>query len=459
MLIDPDGVNDVLSLLKASHFYKTNHTFIFRAISDLFEDGHPIDTLTVTNRLTEQGMLEKIGGAFYLTGLAERVPSAANVVQYCKIVIARANERLTIGACQGAVEEIYSREITAEEAHANIMATMDKIDTGGEYQSMEDIVPEAQAVVELVYKNHRIPGISTGYVDLDKYTGGFALGDLVILAGRPSMGKTALGMGILRNMARKGHPGANASIESGAQELAIRYLLQGRANNDTSDYTAGHITPEAMGAMRGEAKILKGLPIYIDDSGGQTLQQIRSRASRLKSRYGIEILMVDYIQLMSGSKKDNRTQEVGEYSRGLKRIARELDIVVLALSQLNRKPEARADHRPGMADLRESGDIEQDADKIIFIYRPEVYKKMTEITGPNQGRDNTNLAEIIVAKHRNGPTGDVTMTFIKDRAQFFDREQFRSDADSSDIGRQVEPAKPTPLEILEDGESQEDLPF
>jgi len=454
MLMSPDGVDDVLSMMQASHFYKTHNGFIFRAMSDLFEDGHPIDTLTVTNCLDRQNMLEKIGGAFYLTGLAERVPSAANVRAYCRIVVARANERLTISACQRAVEEIYTREISAEEAHATIMATMDKIDPGGDYQSMADIVPEAQAVIESVYKDGRIPGISTGFVDLDKYTGGLQPGDLVILAGRPSMGKTALGMSILKNMASKGHPGANASIESGAQELAIRYLLQSRGNDDKSDYTGGYITKAAMGAIRQEAKILRDLPIYIDDSGAQTLQQIRSRTSRMKSRHDIEILMVDYLQLMSGSKKDSRVQEVGEYSRGLKKIARELDIIVLALSQLNRRPEGRADHRPVMSDLRETGDIEQDADKIIMVYRPEVYKIMVEPKGVNQGRDNTNLAEINLVKHRNGPTGEVTMTFIKKKAQFYDREQFRPDSDAADFTRQAEPVPPeAPAEKPADDET------
>ena len=427
MLIDPDGVDTVLSIMKASHFYRTHHAFIFKAISDLFEDGHPIDTLTVTNRLDQQNMLDKIGGAFYLTGLAERVPSAANVGQYCKIVVARANERLTISACQRAVDEIYGREISAEEAHASIMVVMDKIDPGGDYRSMADIVPGAQATIESVYETRKIPGISTGHVDLDKNSGGFVLGDLVIVAGRPSMGKTALGMGILRNMASKGHPGANASIESGAQELAMRYLLQSRANDDKTDYTGGYVTKEAMEAIRRESKILAQLPIYIDDSGAQTLQQIRSRASRMKSKHNIEILMIDYLQLISGSKKDSRVQEIGEYSRGLKKIARELNIVVLAISQLSRKPEGRADHRPVMSDLRDSGDIEQDADKIIMVHRPEAYKIKVEPKGPNKGRDNTNLAEVNVVKNRNGPTGDVTMTFIKKKAQFYDREQFRSD--------------------------------
>lgn len=456
MLISPDGADTALSVMKASQFYLTSHSLIFKAFSDLSEDGHPIDTLTTINRLTEQNMLEKVGGAYYLTGLAERVPSAENVGQYCEIVIARANERLTISACQNAIDNIFTRDITAEEAHAAIMATMDRIDVGGEYRPLSDIVPEAQAVIEIVYKKGRIPGISTGFIDIDKYTGGFAPGDLIVLAGRPSMGKTALGMGILKNMARKGHPGANASIESGGQELTVRYLLQGRGNDDQSDYTGGYITPAAMGAIRQEAKILKDLPLYIDDSGGQTLQQIRSRASRMKSRHDIEILMVDYLQLMSGSKQENRTQEIGEYSRGLKRIARELDIIVLAISQLNRKPESRADHRPRMADLRESGDIEQDADKIIFIYRPEVYKIRVEPKGINKGRDNTNLAEIIIAKHRNGPTGDVTMTFIKNKAQFFDREQFMRDEDRPDNGRPVESQ---PEDAGEEQEPQEDLPF
>ncbi len=457
MLIDPGGADDVLSLLKASHFYKTAHAFIFRAMVNLFDDGQPIDTLTLITLLDKKGLLEKIGGAFYLTGLAERVPSAANVRQYCKIVIAHANERLTLSACHTAIEGIHAKELTAEEAHAAIMATMDGIDTGDGYQSFEDIVPLAQASIESVHKDGHIPGISTGFIDLDKYTGGFKPQDLVIIAGRPSMGKTALGLGILKNMARKGHPGANASIESSGQEFMIRLLLQGRANDDKSKYVEGYLTPNAMSTIRSEAKMLRNLPIYIDDSGGQTLQQIHSRASRMKARHEIEILMVDYLQLIIGSKKESRVQEVGEYSRGLKRIARELDIIVLALSQLSRKPENRVDHRPRLSDLRETGDIEQDADKVILIYRPEANKVFVEAKGPYKGRDNINLAEIDVAKNRNGPTGVLTLTFLKQKAQFYDREQYIHDPDPSEINRQSEPIRPEEEE--DPREAQKDIPW
>jgi len=357
MLISPEAIDAALSVLKPVHFYKTAHAQIFRAMSDLNDDGYPIDALTVTEYLKRSNMLEKVGGAYAITGFAECVPSTANIEYYCNLVLDRAHERLTIATCASAIAKIYSGEITVDDVHAGIISIMDKMDPGG-YQPFADIIPKAQERIEIVHKEGKIPGISTGFIDLDRILGGASPGDLITLAGRPSMGKTALGLSIVKNMARKGHPAAIASIESGSSELAARLLLQARANDDLTKYQEGFITEEAMEAIRGEAEVLKILPIWIDESGGQSIQQICSRARRLKSQYGIEILLVDYLQLIIGSKQDSRVQEIGEYTRKLKNLAKELHISVLVLSQLSRKPEERANKRPIMADLREcvSGD-------------------------------------------------------------------------------------------------------
>lgn len=425
-LMSADAIDVAMAILKPSHFYKTAHSIIYQAMCDLNDDGYPADSVTLVNKLTEINKLEKVGGAYYVTGLADAVPSAVNIEHYCGIVLECAHRRLVISVFNDGIRNIYEGDYMAEEAHASAISILDKMDPG-EYKSFSDIVPVAQSNIETIHKEGKIPGMSTGFADLDRATGGLSHGELILLAGRPSMGKTALGVSTIINMAKRNYHGAVASIESSGAALATRALLQARASDDTTVYQEGYITEHAMSAVRKEAVKLAPLPIWIDDSGGQTIRIIRSRARRIKAREGLDILLVDYIQLLTGPKGESRRIEVGEYSRQLKAIAKELDIAVLAISQLSRAPEARSNRRPIMSDLKESGDLEQEADKIIFIYRPEVYGHNIEKTDPYKGRSNLNLAEVIIAKFRDGATGMVEMTFLKEKAQFFDRESQHSD--------------------------------
>ena len=425
ILLSEDAAAVAMGILRPTHFYKMAHSTIYQAMLDLSETGEPIDTLTVTNRLQEQGNLERVGGAFYITGLMEQLPSATGIEHYCQIVLDRANERATLAALHEASEGIYANEMTAEEAQGRVFELSDHLDPRG-FSSFESYLPETIKRIETIAELGLIPGISTGHKDLDKIMGGVVPGHLVIIAGRPSMGKTAFALGIIKYMASQGHPGAIASIESTAVELLMRCLMQGRPNDDGSRPHEGIITKTALAAARREVEKFKEYPIWIDDSGLQHIDQIRARARRLKSQHGIEVLMVDYLQLLSGVKAENRRVEVGEYTKRLKWMAKDLNIVVLCLSQLSRAPEIRSklEKRPIMADLRETGDIEQDADEILFLYRPEYYGIDVEIKGRFKDRDNKNLCEVRVAKHRDGPTDTIELTWLPHKVQFLDRAQY-----------------------------------
>lgn len=434
ILMDPRAIDLVVPMIKKGAFYKDAHNRIYDAMLILHEKGEPVDSLTLTNYLSGTNTLDKIGGAYYITGLVELIPSAANIEHYCQIVDEKYNERLTINVLSDGISGLYDGDLTADEAQAAVLNLSDNIAPTG-FKPIAESIPNSLSTLEYIYKYGKYPGLSCGFRDVDKYIGGLSPGDLIILAGRPSMGKTALGLSFLKHAAMNNHPCADISIESGSAELAMRYLLQSRSNDDVTNIQRGYITKSAIERARAEAKRIAGYPIWIDDSGLQEIDKIRSKARRLKSLHGIEILMVDYLQLISGSKAEQRNTELGEYTRKLKTLARELTIAILCLSQLSRGPETRSqnDRRPIMADLRESGAIEQDADKILFLYRPEVYRINTEMKGPWKDRDNTNLCEVITAKNRNGPTGMAELTFLKHKAEFLEREQYHKD---SDIGYQ-----------------------
>lgn len=421
MLLSPGAVDAAMSVLKPTDFYKTAHEKIFRALQNMSDDGKNIDTVTVSEELGKD--LDKVGGAYYITDLGTLLPTVALIEAHCDIVLEKSKERQIIGACNEVIAALYEGDMDADSAQALMLASSDSMDLAG-YRNFFEDVDESLDLMKQVHEHGNIRGYSTGFIDLDYMVGGLVPGDLFILAGRPSMGKTALALGMTRHLGLNGRVCAWASLESAGTELATRLLLQARNMDDESEYHRGIVTDHALSAAGREADKLRKMKIYIDDTGGQALRQIRARARRIKARDSLDVLFVDYLQLMSGSKHENRTQEIGEYSRGLKLLGRELDISVVALSQLNRAPERRGSHRPMMADLRDSGDIEQDADVIAFIYRPIEYNIATEMKDPFKGRMNDGVAEVIIAKHRNGPTGTVEMTFIKKKAQFFDRAQW-----------------------------------
>jgi len=425
MLKDPDALDTAIGMIKPGQFYKEAHNKIFRAMIDLSNAGEPVDTITLSSHLSKTGDLERVGGAFYLTGLWDEILSVTSQEHYCQIVVDRANERATLAALHEASEGIYANRMTAEEAQSKVFELADDLDTRG-FSSLESYLPATMERIETIFNEGMMPGISTGHVDLDKIMGGFAPGHLVIVAGRPSMGKTAFAMGVTEFVASKGHPAAIVSIESTAIELVMRSLMQARSDSDTSRPHEGIITKDALEAAYKKVERLKEYPIWFDDSGLQHIDQIRARARRLKSQYGIEILMVDYLQLLSGGTKENRRLEIREYTQKLKMMAKDLQITVMCLSQLSRAPELRSktEKRPIMSDLRETGDIEQDADEILFLYRPEYYGILKEVKGVYKDRDNENLCEVRLAKHRDGPTGTIELTWIKKKVQFFDRAQY-----------------------------------
>ncbi len=412
ILIEKGAFDRVVNILPLGAFYKEIHNQIYSAMDELQNQGEPVDTLTLTNHLTKRGLLEKVGGAFYLTGLAERVPSAANVGQYAQIVRERWSRRQIIASGTEMIEEAYKGEQEIDnllDTAEHRLFELQRKATSTEAVEIEGILSDSLTKLDQLHsadRRHRYTGIPAGFTDLDKMTNGFQLSDLVILAGRPSMGKTALALNIARNAASEEfrHKVGIFSMEMSNYQLAMR-LLTAEAKVDSHKVRQGTLTKRDWPKISKAAGILSEAPIFIDDTAGLDILGLRSRIRRFKADYAVELVIIDYLQLISGrARMENRQQEMSDITRSLKGLARELDITILALSQLSRAPEQRTgkDKRPIMSDLRESGAIEQDADVILFLFRREIY------TGSD---DDKGKAELIIAKQRNGPTGTIHLTF------------------------------------------------
>ncbi|MEE9466357.1 MAG: replicative DNA helicase [Candidatus Neomarinimicrobiota bacterium] len=427
ILIEKGAFDRVINFLPQGAFYKEAHNQIYAAMNELQNVGEPIDTLTLTNHLTRQGLLEKVGGAFYITGLAERVPSAANVGQYAQIVRERWSRRQIIAAGNEMIEEAFTGEQEVDDlldTAEHRLFELQRKSTTIENVEIEGILHDSLSKLDQLHsadRRHRYTGIPAGYPDLDKMTNGFQLSDLVILAGRPSMGKTSLALNIARNAAGEEfrHRVGIFSMEMSNYQLAMR-LLTAEAKVDSHKVRQGTLTKRDWPKISKAAGVLSEAPIFIDDTAGLDILGLRSRIRRFKADHAIEMVIIDYLQLISGrARMESRQQEMSDLTRSLKGLARELDITIMALSQLSRAPEQRPgkDKRPIMSDLRESGAIEQDADVILFLYRPVVYSRAEE----DQGK-----AELIIAKQRNGPTGTINLTF---EAAFtkFESAAFRED--------------------------------
>ncbi len=427
ILIEKGAFDRVINFLPQGAFYKEAHNQIYAAMNELQNVGEPIDTLTLTNHLTRQGLLEKVGGAFYITGLAERVPSAANVGQYAQIVRERWSRRQIIAAGNEMIEEAFTGEQEVDDlldTAEHRLFELQRKSTTIENVEIEGILHDSLSKLDQLHsadRRHRYTGIPAGYPDLDKMTNGFQLSDLVILAGRPSMGKTSLALNIARNAAGEEfrHRVGIFSMEMSNYQLAMR-LLTAEAKVDSHKVRQGTLTKRDWPKISKAAGVSSEAPIFIDDTAGLDILGLRSRIRRFKADHAIEMVIIDYLQLISGrARMESRQQEMSDLTRSLKGLARELDITIMALSQLSRAPEQRPgkDKRPIMSDLRESGAIEQDADVILFLYRPVVYSRAEE----DQGK-----AELIIAKQRNGPTGTINLTF---EAAFtkFESAAFRED--------------------------------
>jgi replicative DNA helicase len=416
MMIDDAAANKAIGLLKSSHyFYKEAHKKIFEAMLILSEESNPIDTVSVSNELKKKKSLKSVGGLYYLTGLVDKVPTAANIETYASIVKEKGILRDLISASHHMSKKAFeSGEDVAtilDEAEQSIFSLTQQKDNKL-FQHIQPILTQAIKNLEKMQsKKGSVVGIPSGIIDLDNVTAGFRKSDLIVIAGRPSMGKTALALSIARNAALESKvPTAIFSLEMSSDQLAQR-LLSSEARIDGQKARTGRLQTARWKDVVIASGKLADAPLFIDDTPALSILDLRSRARRLKREENIGLLVVDYLQLMQGPRRsENRQQEISYITQSLKALAKELDIPVIALSQLSRAVESRTNKRPVLSDLRESGAIEQDADLVIFLYRPYVYddKKV----------DQKGLAYLIVAKQRSGPTRTVKATFIDTYARF-----------------------------------------
>ncbi len=416
ILLDNEALNKVLEIMTEDDFYKEGHRKIFSAILDLNDQNEPIDLITLTDYLRGKNELEGVGGAVYLSSLVNAVPTAANVKYYSKIVHERALLRNLIHVATEIITSGYESTGQIDDlldlAESSIFGISEK-KIKPSFFAVKDIVKESFETIERLYdKKERITGVPTGFKDLDDITSGFQPGDLIVIAGRPSMGKTAFSLGIAQSVAINHRlPVAIFSLEMAKEQLVLRMLCS-ESRVDSHKLRSGFLGKTDWPLLTAAAGVLTEAPIFIDDSPAISILEMRAKARRLKAEHGLSLIIVDYLQLMRGrGDSDTREQEISEISRSLKALAKELRVPVIALSQLSRAVENRGgDRKPVLADLRESGAIEQDADVVVFIYRKEVY---------DASEENKGLAEIMISKQRNGPVGSVMLTF-RDRYTRFE---------------------------------------
>jgi replicative DNA helicase len=416
MLLQNDAIHRVVEFLRPEDFYRESHRQIFQAIIDLYQKNEPADIVTVTNVLKKDGALEDVGGASYLSELVDNVPTTANIASYGRIIREKAIIRHLINGASDIIAKGY-------EDHGDVDEYLDsaekiifeiaqrRIHQG--FSPLKDIVRDSFKAIEQLYeKKELITGVPTGYRDLDRLTCGLQRSDLIVIAGRPSMGKTALALNIVEHAAvEAGIVSAVFSLEMSKEQLVQRMLCS-RAEVDASKLRGGFLAESDWPKLTRAAGLLSEAPIFIDDSPALNVLEIRAKSRRLQREHGLGLVVVDYLQLMRGiGRPESREREISEISRSLKALAKELCTPVIALSQLTRGVEARQDKRPQLSDLRESGAIEQDADVIAFIYRDEMYHPDSADAGK---------AEVIVGKQRNGPTGRVILTFRSHLTRFDD---------------------------------------
>ena len=419
ILMDKDAAAEAFELLKTDDFYSPENREVFRAALQLYTKGDPIDVVTVKNQLEENGVFAEIGGVETLANIAAAVGSSVNVKSYAKIVEEKSVLRRLI-KLSGELSEISYKgaddiNVILDKAEKGIFDVMQNRNTDS-FASIMDVAYNTFSNIEKIYNsNEKITGISTGFTDFDAKTAGLQKSDLILIAARPSMGKTAFVLNVAQYAAVRDHvPVAIFSLEMSKEQLVNR-MLCAEALVDAQKVRTGELNSDDWSKLVASMGVLSEAPIYIDDTPGITAMEIRAKCRRLKIEKGLGLVVIDYLQLMSGSgRSDSRQQEISEISRSLKAIAREIEAPVIALSQLSRACEARSDHRPMLSDLRESGAIEQDADLVAFLYRDEYY--FPEKT------EKKNQAELIIAKQRNGPTGTVNLTWLGQYTKFANME-------------------------------------
>ncbi|MEY3405413.1 MAG: replicative helicase [Bacteroidota bacterium] len=429
LMLEKNALTSVVEFLRPEHFYREQHQQIYQAILDLFKSSEPVDMRTVVAQLRKNGTLEVVGGAFYIAELTSRVSSAANIEYHARIIIELAIKRELIQISSRIQQEAYEDTNDVFELLDKTEQSIFKISDSNlrkNYDSMHSLMHKA--IKELQEKkNHKdgLTGVPTGFSRLDRITSGWQKADLVIIAARPGMGKTAFVVSAMRNAAVDfKHPVAIFSLEMSSVQLVNR-LISAEAELESEKLKKGNLEQFEWAQLIHKTDRLSSAPIFIDDTPALSILELRAKCRRLKAEHNISLIIIDYLQLMKGEPGGNREQEIASISRALKGIAKELDVPVIALSQLSRGVETRGgDKRPQLSDLRESGSIEQDADIVMFLYRPEYYKiTVDEDNNPTQG-----MAEVIVAKHRNGSLDTVKLKFIGKYTKFGDYEMPSSDS-------------------------------
>jgi len=433
VLLDNDAINVVLELLRPEDFYRDSHRRVFRAMIELSDRSEPVDLITLSEFLKSRGELETVGGTAYLASLADFVPTAANIAHYSRIVREKSILRHLINTATDIATRGYEEQNNVDEFLDNaekVIFDISEKKIKASFVAVGDMIRDTLKTVEKLYeRKEMITGVPTGFEDLDKLTAGLQPADLIIVAGRPGMGKTAFALNIASNAAFAGIGAALFSLEMAKEQLVLRMLCS-EARVNSAKVRSGYLGERDFPQLAKAAGRLHEAPIYIDDTPAISVLELRAKARRLvrDRTKKIGLIVVDYLQLMRGmGNASNREQEISEISRSLKALAKEVNVPVIALSQLNRRVEDRGDRRPVMSDLRESGAIEQDSDVIVFIYRDEVYNKSDD--------GNRGIAEIIVAKQRNGPIDTVKLTFLNEYTRFenyTERDDYSFDYDEAE---------------------------
>lgn len=423
ILLDNDAINRVLEILIPEDFYRESHRKILRAMIELNDRREPSDLVTLSMMLKKNGELEEIGGGAYLATLVDYVPTAAHVAYYCKIVKEKAITRKLISAATEIVTQSYDDQCELEQTLDNAQKVIFDISENKlkpAFFPVSAILKDTIKNIEMLYeKKEHVTGVPTGFIDLDEKTAGLQSGDLLIIAGRPSMGKTAFALNVAQYAAvDAGTPVAVFSLEMSKEQLVTR-LLCAQSKVDASRLRTGHLIEGDWNRLLKGASTLHSSKIFIDDTPAISVLELRAKSRRMKAEHNIGLIVIDYLQLMRGRDgSDSRQQEISEISRSLKALAKELEVPVIALSQLNRGLENRTDKRPMMSDLRESGAIEQDADVIMFVYREAVYCEKCKNKEMTCDEGHERNAEIIIGKQRNGPIGTVNLVFMGEHTKF-----------------------------------------
>jgi replicative DNA helicase len=417
MMLSPGAIAAVSEILEPGDFYRESHATIYRATLALYAKGEPVDAITLVDELEERGELEDVGGRARIHELAALVPATGNAAHYARIIREAATLRGLIRA-GGEISRLgwegIGEPVELVDRAEQILFDLSQQRVSGDFAHIEALLRESfERITQLYESGSEVTGMPSGFRDLDRLTSGFQRGNLIVVAARPSMGKSAFGLSVAANLGvRHQIPIAVFTLEMSRAEVTQR-LMCSEAKVESQRLRTGRLAPEDWPRLTAACDKLAKAPIFVDDTGSVTMMEIRSKARRLKSKYpDLGLIVVDYLQLMtSGTSADNRVHEVSQISRHLKLLARDLDIPILAMSQLSRAVEQRHDKRPILSDLRESGSIEQDADLVVFLYRDDYYNDDSDLQG---------IAEVILAKHRNGPTDTVKMSFLKRYAKFAD---------------------------------------